>query len=791
MQDSPENDAFRRYQSSGDPAAMAEVFDSLAPRLLLLAAHLAGGRSGSEDLLQSTFLAAIEHPERWDGVRPVAGWLVGIMRHRAIDMSRKGGGARAEALRDMVDQGPAPMDAAEQDEVFLAVERGVEGMESPYREVLLLHLVHGLEPRAIGHSLGRSPSATRMQLKRGLERLRGILPREYAPVAAVLGLQSKDLASVRSAVLSKLPPTLLTNGSAVVPVFVGGLIMKWIAGTCIAALMTAWLTLGTRTEAVDLPNPAENAEAAREGGEDASMDTARAAPRRRKLVPAEVDQAVQRLGSRSASPSELDEDALEPSEAARFVHTTGIVVTQEGVPVPSARVYRIEYSLPSRRIFIANADDKGRFDIPRVENRSSLGALADGFAAWFTESVWDENEDGQEELRIAVGDPAVTVAGQVVDEAGDPSPHAVLEFGVYNEFGGMSEVAPNEEARSLDTWRVSAGSDGRFQWPHVPIGEVWLTAASKDGLEIVSQTLWVREAGEEECLLRLGPANEIYGTVRDSWGHPVQGSKVWVAWDGSPMLGRLNSMHSSLGPGLVATTDEEGRYRCRGLRHGYNRIYIPDAPHHDFLLNSGDRKVHDVEVSSRRTLTLTLLGPGESPMVGWRAHVSKQEGVADVIGISNGWMETDVRGRADFSVLGGRTEFYFVFRANPEESSEWDPIYRSASVAPTAREVTVRFAASEIPASTLRGRLLHPDGSPAAHRLVSFHRATKGYHHQEATDASGRYSYRNVWPGVVKVETGPDCEGFMITQVDLMEGETVDLGASVVPFVIAAPREDD
>ena len=118
----PEDEAFRRYQATGDPSAVAEVFDALAPRLLLLAVHLSGRRGGAEDLLQSTFLAALEHPERWDGARPVAGWLVGIMRHHAIDLARKGGGVRMEAIGEELPFRSSDTGTAEHDEFFAALE---------------------------------------------------------------------------------------------------------------------------------------------------------------------------------------------------------------------------------------------------------------------------------------------------------------------------------------------------------------------------------------------------------------------------------------------------------------------------------------------------------------------------------------------------------------------------------------------------------------------------------------------------------------------------------------------
>ena len=70
-------------------------------------------------------------------------------------------------------------------ELFDEALAAVEALPEPYREVLLLRLVHGLTPAAIAHTLGRAPGTVRMQLQRGTERLRRALPdrRELVDVA--------------------------------------------------------------------------------------------------------------------------------------------------------------------------------------------------------------------------------------------------------------------------------------------------------------------------------------------------------------------------------------------------------------------------------------------------------------------------------------------------------------------------------------------------------------------------------------------------------------------------------
>ena len=58
-----EDQLFELYQKSGDPDALGEVFDLIAPKLLHTALHLARDPAGAEDLLQATFLTAIRKAE--------------------------------------------------------------------------------------------------------------------------------------------------------------------------------------------------------------------------------------------------------------------------------------------------------------------------------------------------------------------------------------------------------------------------------------------------------------------------------------------------------------------------------------------------------------------------------------------------------------------------------------------------------------------------------------------------------------------------------------------------------
>src|SRR5690606_34904304 len=165
---------FVRFRASRDPKPLAAVFDATAAELLLVAVHLVGDRAEAEDLVQATFVAIIENADRYDASRPLRPWLVGVLVNRAKVALRRRRRTAAEDVSgvDVPARDRDPSEVAHAEETARHVARALEGMPSPYRQVLVLHLVHGLAGVQIAHALGRPPATVRTQLKRGLAMLR-------------------------------------------------------------------------------------------------------------------------------------------------------------------------------------------------------------------------------------------------------------------------------------------------------------------------------------------------------------------------------------------------------------------------------------------------------------------------------------------------------------------------------------------------------------------------------------------------------------------------------------------
>ena len=81
--------AFAGFVRTGDPGDLARVFDETAPELLRLASHLVSDLGLAEDLVQSTFLVAMESCRDYAPRQPVLHWLTGILTNRAHELRRK------------------------------------------------------------------------------------------------------------------------------------------------------------------------------------------------------------------------------------------------------------------------------------------------------------------------------------------------------------------------------------------------------------------------------------------------------------------------------------------------------------------------------------------------------------------------------------------------------------------------------------------------------------------------------------------------------------------------------
>src|SRR5204862_2338590 len=127
-----------------------------------------------------------------------------------------------------------PLEHALDAEWSAALADALDRVPEPYRVVLILRLQHGMEPTQIAHALQRSPGAVRVQLHRGREILRKLLPAGILASAVFLAETTRGLAQIKANVIAE---AVLAKSSAASAGIVGDLLMgtKLLVG--VAALV--------------------------------------------------------------------------------------------------------------------------------------------------------------------------------------------------------------------------------------------------------------------------------------------------------------------------------------------------------------------------------------------------------------------------------------------------------------------------------------------------------------------------------------------------------------------------
>jgi RNA polymerase sigma-70 factor (ECF subfamily) len=153
----------RRLSASAAPATRRRSgrFDATAAEVLRVAHHLARDPATAEDLLQRTFLTAIEAASSWDRRRRLVPWLLGILGNHAKEAARRASRA-VDPARLAPTEVPSPEAAAATREALAHVDRALDALPDPARSVLILRYRHGLEPAAIaalGSGAGDRPFA--------------------------------------------------------------------------------------------------------------------------------------------------------------------------------------------------------------------------------------------------------------------------------------------------------------------------------------------------------------------------------------------------------------------------------------------------------------------------------------------------------------------------------------------------------------------------------------------------------------------------------------------------------
>ncbi|MDF1838314.1 MAG: sigma-70 family RNA polymerase sigma factor [Planctomycetota bacterium] len=576
MRDCRPEKLFLAYRQKGDVKALGRLFDQLSPELLAVARHLSGDAAEAEDLVQAVFLAALEHPERYDESRPLTAWFVGILKNQALAWRRSAARSpdadRALEAQTASEEKARPDRRATDGESAGLIRAALAKLPEKYRAVLEPHLGRGQSPSAIARELGASPATVRVQLHRGLAQLRDLLPAGIAGGLA-LTLTERGLAQVRTEITthaSTLTPFVAAKtGGSLVGIQLGGLLMtqRILLGTLGLFVILTAAFLGR--EAL-WPESADSAPALTSVGlQESDPD----------IVLVSVEASVREEASGQDA---LEQDSIDDT-ASLLVRT----VWSDGSPAANISFDYILFG-PEGVKQRAKSDGSGivlldglgaghyglygiRSGHVSVQVRTATGNEAEGRVSLINRTT----------LRLADG---IDVKGFVLDAKGQ---------GV----GGADIWITNALAREVPTVVGKSAPDGSFHIERL-LDEGFIGARKNGFLGLYPEHVgtWAERYPDRETVefnLTLERSDvKLRGVVLDPKGQPIAGARVRVgSQTGFDTMGPDGPVGPQ--PPREVITDEEGVFHCGGLMAGMVQ-FACKAP--GFAVSAGRLRVAGGEI---------------------------------------------------------------------------------------------------------------------------------------------------------------------------------------------------
>ena len=160
-------------------AALEELYDRHHRLALAVAFRVLDDRGEAEEVVQETFLAvwrrsATFRPER-GGAR---GWILSIVRHRAIDRGRRARGAASTAALDDTlqdDRGGDVFQAANRHVERERIQAAMSSLPHEQRETVELAYFAGLTQQEISGRVGVPLGTVKGRMRLAMEKLRVVL----------------------------------------------------------------------------------------------------------------------------------------------------------------------------------------------------------------------------------------------------------------------------------------------------------------------------------------------------------------------------------------------------------------------------------------------------------------------------------------------------------------------------------------------------------------------------------------------------------------------------------------
>lgn len=546
------------------PAPFVDVESLLANAgwVRALARGLVGRDDLADDVVQETWLAAIESPPRHAGA--LRSWLRSVVRFTAHRVHRE------EERRSRREHAAAPSegsvtptgDLVSEVDLHRRVVEAALALDEPYRATVLLRYFRGCNAAEIGAMQGVPPATVRTRLRRALAQLRETLVREHPGeprdlgaglllLAGLAGAGGIGVAAASASAAAASAGTAASTSAATAPIVTGVLVMtkaKLLVATLgvVAALVAGIVWYAAASRSPSPPPPVVSRET-----HDTSRDDLAALATPPPATPAEPS-------------ADLAADA--PSPVGRVVH----VVTRAAIAGAEISLLRRSDIGTLEEIVRTRSDASGRFALRGThgsftfERGDRIHAEAEGFVPrdFYLQNGFPS---------IVELAPGIRVTGEVLDPDGRPvTSGEVTPIRRITISSGKSRSVLSGRRLAFyydglrDERPIPLDRNGRFATTLVtPL--VAFQARAPGFAPACSDVVRPDPARPTHVVIRLAPAHVLTGRVVDEAGEPIAGATLSCR---AATLDREPDRHfESLDPWRwSAVSDADGAFR------------IPDFP---------------------------------------------------------------------------------------------------------------------------------------------------------------------------------------------------------------------
>ncbi|MCB2231612.1 RNA polymerase sigma factor [bacterium] len=180
---------------AGDFGAFTELVNAHKDKLYAFVRKLTGDPEDTNDIVQDTFLKAIDKIDQFRGESSFGTWLTSIALNQARGMFAKRKQTDLRPLEDYLPAGATngpnplanaslfdwrdPLSVLEAAEINELVEEGLAGIPFKYREAFLLRYVEEMSVKEVAATIGQSEAATKSRILRARLALRDFLSRRF------------------------------------------------------------------------------------------------------------------------------------------------------------------------------------------------------------------------------------------------------------------------------------------------------------------------------------------------------------------------------------------------------------------------------------------------------------------------------------------------------------------------------------------------------------------------------------------------------------------------------------